>query len=109
MPIVFCTTYIQRIVQVFTTKARFQRRLLMCEMRSLCLDLTKVMASLTETLRQDECVQHALRLREAWTSSNYKRFFQLYQKSPRMAGYLIDKFAERERKEAIKRMTKAYV
>nr|XP_039255449.1 leukocyte receptor cluster member 8 homolog [Styela clava] len=71
-------------------------------------DLTSVMVAITPKLREDDCVQYALQMREAWTSANYKRFFSLYQNSPRMAGYLVDKFADRERKEGIKRMIKAF-
>lgn len=72
-------------------------------------DLTSVMVAITPKLREDECVRYALRMREAWTTANYKRFFSLYQNSPRMAGYLVDKFVERERKEGIKRIIRAYV
>lgn len=67
------------------------------------------MATITPVLRQDECISHALLMHKAWITGNYKRFFSLYMTCPRMAGYLVDKFAERERKDAIKCMTKAYV
>ncbi|ELU09593.1 hypothetical protein CAPTEDRAFT_184770 [Capitella teleta] len=72
------------------------------------LDLTTVMASLNYEARQDAGVKHALRLRSAWALGNYCLFFRLYLSAPKMGGYLIDWFASRERKAAIKRIIKAF-
>lgn len=64
---------------------------------------------MTRALKADPCVAHALALRAAWALGNYHRFFRLYQRAPCMSGYLVDKFADRERKAALKAMIKTYV
>uniref|UniRef100_A0A8C5QPE0 Leukocyte receptor cluster member 8 n=1 Tax=Leptobrachium leishanense TaxID=445787 RepID=A0A8C5QPE0_9ANUR len=71
-------------------------------------DLTTELAHLTKDLKADPCIAHSLALLNAWTLLNYHRFFKLYQGSPRMSGYLIDKFADRERKAALKAMIKTF-
>ena len=71
--------------------------------------MTTTMALLMPTHRQDKCVSHALQVRASWALSNYHRFFQLYRCAPKMSGYVIDWFLERERKQALKIMIKSYV
>ncbi|KAM8794764.1 leukocyte receptor cluster member 8, partial [Eudromia elegans] len=71
-------------------------------------DLTTELAFLSPELRADPCVAHALALRAAWALSNYHRFFRLYRRAPRMAAHLIDKFAERERRAALRAMIKTF-
>uniref|UniRef100_A0A8D0U1J5 SAC3/GANP/THP3 conserved domain-containing protein n=1 Tax=Sus scrofa TaxID=9823 RepID=A0A8D0U1J5_PIG len=72
-------------------------------------DITTELAYLTRELKADPCVAHALALRAAWALGNYHRFFRLYSHAPCMSGYLVDKFADRERKAALKAMIKTYV
>lgn len=70
--------------------------------------MTSLMAELTPKQKCDESIAFALKLRAAWSMSNYCKFFKLFQAAPAMAGYLVDWFTERERKIAIKIMVKGY-
>jgi len=72
-------------------------------------DMISAMATISEDawLKSDESVQHALDVRKAWASGNYVRFFRLFARAPKMAGYLMDKFVGRERKQALLRLFRA--
>lgn len=72
-------------------------------------DITSLMAGLTVEQKEDECINFSLKLRAAWSLGNYHRFFQLYRNAPKMAGYLVDWFTERERKQALRAMLKGFV
>ena len=67
------------------------------------------MKCLPSSLLADPCVVHALAVREAWASSNYCRFFRLYQTTSHMGSYLLDLFLPRERLAAVRAMVKTYV
>lgn len=60
-------------------------------------------------MKKDFCIKFALQICDACSQNNYHRVFKLAQNAPKMCGYLIDWFAERLRKEALKCMIKSYV
>ncbi|KAJ1940527.1 hypothetical protein FBU59_003784 [Linderina macrospora] len=71
-------------------------------------ELNEALATMTETERFAPAVDHALRVRAAWASGNYHRFFELYRIAPNMGAFLMDHFADRERCAALRTMCKAY-
>ncbi|XP_017772805.1 PREDICTED: leukocyte receptor cluster member 8 homolog [Nicrophorus vespilloides] len=72
------------------------------------LDIMTVMKSLTSSEKTDECISFAMKLRSAWGGGNFHRFFKLYVVAPKMSGFLVDWFIERERKEYLKCIIKCY-
>ena len=67
------------------------------------------MSALTVEEKNDPDIKHALKIRSAWSLSNYHSFFQLYSTAPNMGGYLLDLFVQRERERAIKTLIKSWV
>ncbi|XP_041986713.1 leukocyte receptor cluster member 8 [Aricia agestis] len=72
------------------------------------LDLTTIFQFLSKEDRENECIKHALNTRCAWATGNLHKFFLLYKTAPLMAGYLMDWFVERERKQYLKYIIKSY-
>lgn len=72
----------------------------------LIIDIMTVMKALTDADKSDDCIAFALRLRSAWGCGNFHRFFRMYMKAPKMAGFLVDWFIDRERKECLRCMIK---
>ncbi|VVD03146.1 unnamed protein product [Leptidea sinapis] len=72
------------------------------------LDLSTIFKFLTKKEKENECIKHALNTRYAWATGNLHRLFILYKTAPLMAGYLMDWFAERERKLYLKYIIKSY-
>ncbi|RZC38927.1 leukocyte receptor cluster member 8 -like, partial [Asbolus verrucosus] len=72
------------------------------------LDIMTIMKSLSVEEKRDPCIEFSLRLRSAWSLGNFHRFFQLYLHAPLMAGFLVDWFIERERKQYLKCIIKSY-
>ncbi|XP_014668818.1 PREDICTED: leukocyte receptor cluster member 8 homolog [Priapulus caudatus] len=72
------------------------------------LDITTTLTTLTPDARQHLVISYALELRAHWHLANFRRFFLLYKQAPMMAGYLVDWFVERMRKNALTIIIKAY-
>lgn len=66
-----------------------------------------LLEELTSSIKKNQCVQHALRVRSALATCNYHVFFQLYLSAPMMTGYLMDQFVDRVRMDALKTLCKA--
>jgi hypothetical protein len=73
------------------------------------LGMYSVLSSITDKLRADPAVAHALAVRAAVAVNDYHRFFQLYVDAPNMAGFLMDPMVPAIRLAALRAMCKAYV
>ncbi|KAH7643972.1 uncharacterized protein LOC124493505 isoform X2 [Dermatophagoides farinae] len=71
-------------------------------------DLQNILHELDQYDKQDEVISHALRVRNAWSLKFYHQLFRLYDRAPKMSGYLMDWFIERERKLALMTIIKSY-
>ncbi|CAH8649392.1 unnamed protein product [Schistosoma haematobium] len=78
------------------------------------LGINTIMAGLRPTHKTNPCVSFALKLRSAWSLSNYHRFFKLLcpanddQQPPLRCKHVVNWFVDRERKEAIRLMFKVF-
>lgn len=57
--------------------------------------------------KDDEVIEHALKVRAAWANRRYYELFKLYKCAPKMSSYIMVWFIERERKRAFKILIKA--
>ncbi|GAA5930200.1 Thp3p [Sporobolomyces koalae] len=71
-------------------------------------ELNNTLAELTPDQKADVSVSHALAVRLAISQGNYTRFFRLFDAAPKMSGYVMDSFVDRERITALVTMCKAY-
>jgi hypothetical protein len=58
-------------------------------------------AQLTPSQKSSRPISHALSVQRALSMGNYHQFFQLYIDAPNMAGYVMDRFVDRERVKAL--------
>ena len=71
-------------------------------------DAMKLIAQLTPAQKTNEDVKFAVNVFNAWSSGNYHRFFKLYLEAPKMSGYLMDSYVQRERNNTMKILIKSY-
>lgn len=69
--------------------------------------MASLLAQLTPAEKADPGIHHALQTAAALATSNYVRFFRLYNTAPNMSGYIMDHFVERERMSALAIMSKS--
>lgn len=72
-------------------------------------DIMTIMKSLSKQEKSDSVISFALKIRSAWGSGNFHKFFSLYLQAPLMTGYLVEWFVDRERKDYLKCIIKRYV
>ncbi|CAG8659661.1 hypothetical protein RhiirA5_363154 [Rhizophagus irregularis] len=71
-------------------------------------DINSLIAELTDEMKRDESIKHALEVRSTLATANYHKFFELFLKAPNMGAYLMDHFIERERIAALTVLCKAF-
>ncbi|CAJ0765440.1 24453_t:CDS:10 [Entrophospora sp. SA101] len=71
-------------------------------------DINALIAELTDEMKENKAIKHALDVRSALATSNYHKFFDLYSKAPNMGVYLMNLFVERERIAALKILCKSF-
>ncbi|XP_019853745.1 PREDICTED: THP3 homolog C2A9.11c-like [Amphimedon queenslandica] len=94
---------------LFGSKAEFLAyKILYHMMTSETAEFVGLFCDITRDLAAEPAVKHALNMLRAWSTGNYYRFFRLYRTLPNQGRYLVDLFIERERKSALRIMSKAY-
>lgn len=71
-------------------------------------EIQLTLSKLPSDSHQHPVIDHALKVRRAWSLNNYHRLFSLYKRSPAMSAKVMDWFIERERKQAIKIIMMSY-
>ena len=72
-------------------------------------ELLYAIQELTNEQLQHAFVVHALQCQEAIVTRNYEKFFQLYKVCPNMGPYLLDKFLEIVRVQALRTLVRSYL
>lgn len=71
-------------------------------------DAMKLIAKLSKLEKGSSDVQFGIKVFNSWSTGNYYQFFKLYLEAPKMSGYLMDTFVQRERNSAMRRLVRAY-
>lgn len=71
------------------------------------METQRILKTLTEAEKKEECIAHALNVRKALAQGNYGRFFKLYQAAPNMGFHLMDVFIEKHRIMCLQRLALA--
>lgn len=71
-------------------------------------ELQLTLSKLSKECAKHPVVDHALKVRRAWSLANYHRLFTLYKQAPAMSAKVMDWFLERERKHAMKIIMRSY-
>lgn len=71
-------------------------------------ELQLTLSKLSRESKTHPVVDHALKVRRAWSLANYHRLFSLYKQAPAMSAKVMDWFLERERKQAMKIIIRSY-
>ncbi|KHJ96091.1 SAC3/GANP family protein [Oesophagostomum dentatum] len=72
------------------------------------LDISSLLKGLPDSMRSDECVSFASKVRRAVSLGNFPTLFRLFKNAPKMCPFLMDLFVERERKAALVQIFKAF-
>uniref|UniRef100_A0A914LPQ0 SAC3/GANP/THP3 conserved domain-containing protein n=1 Tax=Meloidogyne incognita TaxID=6306 RepID=A0A914LPQ0_MELIC len=72
------------------------------------LDVAYLLDELVPAAISDECMGFSLMIWDAWSMGNYIKLLRLYAKAPKMSGYVMDMFIDRERTEFLISIIKAF-
>lgn len=72
------------------------------------LDLIRFLRTLSRQDKQQTAIKHALSVTNCIQAFNYHQFMKLYRTAPNLSGLLMKQLMINVRKEALKRMVKAY-